>query len=158
MFKDSRSNSWGCREIWFCLKWTKFGMVSAAVGKDWGVESTANWVQVHLPAFETRYFYFCHSWHYFVQGFFQRWCCRQRLRGYLCDFSLRLSYCYIRNWDCVHNRNSCILDLNMLNNRSQGGFNKIVLICTWHWCHWWKFQTYSFGTCLFYRTRIKASV
>ena len=26
--------------------------------KDWGVESTANWVQVHLPSFETSYFPF----------------------------------------------------------------------------------------------------
>ena len=83
-------------------------------------------------------FHWCHSWHHFVKGFLQSCCCRQRFRGYLCDFNLLLIYCYIRNWDCVHNRGSCILDWNMLSIRSQGRFIKAAIICTWHWCHRWK--------------------
>ena len=73
-------------------------------------------------------FHLCHSWHHFVEGFLQRWCCRQRFRGYLRDFSLLLIDCYIRNWECVHNRGSCILGLNMLSNPSQGSFNKVEVL------------------------------
>ena len=36
---------------------------------DWGVESTANWIQVHLPAFETWYFLFVSFLTSFSRGF-----------------------------------------------------------------------------------------
>ena len=36
---------------------------------NWGVESTANWVQVHFPTFERRYFLFVSFLTSFYQGF-----------------------------------------------------------------------------------------
>ena len=43
------------------LEWSLLLEGQQGLKKDWGVESTANWVQVHLPAFETWCFAFCHS-------------------------------------------------------------------------------------------------
>ena len=43
------------------LEWPLLLEGQQGLKKDWGVESTANWLQVHMPAFETRYSHLCHS-------------------------------------------------------------------------------------------------
>ena len=148
------SNSRGCREICPCLKWTEFGMVSAAKGTAGFEERLGSWKYCKLGTSRFVYIWSIisslrHSCHHFVKGFLQRWCCRKRFRGCLCGFSLLLIYCHIRNWYCVHNGVICILDLGMLSNSSKGGFNKVDLTCAWYWYHRWKFQIYSFSTSLF---------
>ena len=40
------------------LEWPLLLEGQQGLKEDWGVESTANWLQVHMPAFETRYFPF----------------------------------------------------------------------------------------------------
>ena len=81
------------------LEWSLLLEGQQSLKKDWGVESTANWVQVHLPAFETWYFPFVSFSTSFCWRFLatSRWCCRLRFKGYLCDFSLLLIFCYLLN-------------------------------------------------------------
>ena len=155
-----REYSRGCREIWFCWKWTEFGMVIAegAAGFEERLGS-CKYCKLGtgtLPAFETWYFPFVSFLTSLCRGFLATLVLQTKVQGYLCDFSMLLIYCHVRNWACVHNGGSCILDLNMFTNSSQGNFDKVDLICTRHWCHRWKFQTYLFSTCFFYRTHIKS--
>ena len=49
--------------------------------KDWGVESTANWVQVHFLAFETRYFSFVSFLTSFCKGSLAELVLQGKLQG-----------------------------------------------------------------------------
>ena len=128
----SGSNSRGSWRIWPCSKWKEFGMVSAAGGTAGFEGRLGSWKYCKLGTgtclhLRQGILHLCHSWYHFVESFLQSWYCRQRFRGYLCDFSLLLIYCYFSNWDCVHNRGSCILNRNMLRNRSQEVSTRLFL-------------------------------
>ena len=45
-------------KLGWSLEWSLLLEEQQGLKKDWGVESTENWEQVHLLAFETRYFPF----------------------------------------------------------------------------------------------------
>ena len=51
------------------LEWSLLLEGQQGLKKDWEVESTANWVRVHFPAFETRYFPFMSLLTSFCRGF-----------------------------------------------------------------------------------------
>ena len=158
-------NSRGCREIWSCSKWTEFGMVSAA-GETAGFEERlGSWKYCKLgtgtfACIWYKVFSIC----VILDIILSRVSCKVGVADEgswaICVISVCCWFTAILETGTVHNKSSCILDRNILRNRSQGGFNKVVLICTWHWhwCHRWKLQTYTVGTCLFYRTRIKANM
>ena len=51
------------------LEWSLLLEGEQSLKKDWGVESAANWVQVHLLAFKTWYFPFVSFLTSFCRGF-----------------------------------------------------------------------------------------
>ena len=56
-------------KLGWSLEWSLLLEEQQGLKKDWGVESTANWKQVHFPAFETRYFPFVPYLTSFCRGF-----------------------------------------------------------------------------------------
>ena len=54
------------------LEWSLLLEGQLGLKKDWGVESTADWVQVHLPPLETSYFPFVSFLTSFFRGFLEK--------------------------------------------------------------------------------------
>ena len=108
-----------------------------------------------MPAFETRYFPFASFLKSLCQGLLANLVLQ--IKGYLCDFSLLLIYSYMRNWDYLPDRGSCILDLNRLLIVAKGISTRLLVSLLGTDVIDGIF-TYSFGTCLLYRTQIKANM
>ena len=144
---SSGSDSRGCREIWSCSKWEEFQMVPSARETAGFEERLESWKYCKLcTGTFACIWYKVFSIFVILEIILLRVSCKADAaeKGSVAIFVISACCWFnaILETGTVYIIGSCILDLNMLSNCSQGGFNKIVLICTctWHWCHRWKFE------------------